>query len=60
MGTEALARAGLDRLPVSLHGATAAAHEAIRDGAYRAFRRALASDAPPEVCRGCSLYRRTF
>lgn len=25
-----------------------------------AFRRALASDAPPEVCRGCALYRGTF
>jgi len=25
-----------------------------------AFRRALASDSPPEVCRGCALYRGTF
>jgi radical SAM protein with 4Fe4S-binding SPASM domain len=28
--------------------------------AYRAFREALQGDDPPEVCRGCSLYRRTF
>jgi radical SAM protein with 4Fe4S-binding SPASM domain len=28
--------------------------------AYRDFRRRLAGDDPPEVCRGCSLYRRTF
>ncbi|MCW3844037.1 radical SAM protein [Micromonospora yasonensis] len=27
---------------------------------YRAFRRRLAGDTPPEVCQGCSLYRRTF
>lgn len=26
----------------------------------QAFRRALASDSPPEVCRGCALYRGTF
>lgn len=28
--------------------------------AYREFRRRLAGEEPPEVCRGCSLYRRTF
>jgi hypothetical protein len=28
--------------------------------AYREFRRRLMSDNPPQVCRGCSLYRRTF
>jgi radical SAM protein with 4Fe4S-binding SPASM domain len=28
--------------------------------AYREFRRRLMSDEPPQVCRGCSLYRGTF
>jgi hypothetical protein len=28
--------------------------------AYRDFRRRLDSADPPEVCRGCSLYRHTF
>jgi radical SAM protein with 4Fe4S-binding SPASM domain len=28
--------------------------------AYQDFRRRLLSDEPPEVCRGCSLYRRAF
>jgi MoaA/NifB/PqqE/SkfB family radical SAM enzyme len=27
---------------------------------YRAFRAALASDKPPEVCRGCAIYKGTF
>jgi MoaA/NifB/PqqE/SkfB family radical SAM enzyme len=27
---------------------------------YNAFRDALASDNPPDICRGCSLYRGTF
>jgi radical SAM protein with 4Fe4S-binding SPASM domain len=27
---------------------------------YRDFRAALLTDEPPEVCRGCSLYRRVF
>ncbi|MGC9665642.1 radical SAM/SPASM domain-containing protein [Planosporangium sp. 12N6] len=27
---------------------------------YRDFRRRLAADDPPAVCRGCALYRRTF
>jgi radical SAM protein with 4Fe4S-binding SPASM domain len=27
---------------------------------YREFRRRLSGDDPPEVCRGCSLYRNTF
>ncbi|MEV4708425.1 SPASM domain-containing protein [Actinoplanes sp. NPDC049316] len=30
------------------------------DEPYRDFRRRLAGDGPPEVCRGCSLYHRTF
>lgn len=30
------------------------------DEAYRAFRRALLTDNPPDVCRGCSAYRRVF
>jgi hypothetical protein len=28
--------------------------------AYRAFRTALASDTPPEVCASCSLYHGRF
>lgn len=28
--------------------------------AYNAFRDQLASDTPPEVCRSCAVYRRTF
>jgi hypothetical protein len=28
--------------------------------AYREFRRGLTGAEPPEVCRGCSLYHRTF
>ncbi|WP_239075673.1 radical SAM protein [Planosporangium flavigriseum] len=28
--------------------------------AYRDFRRRLAADDPPDVCRGCALYQRTF
>jgi hypothetical protein len=31
-----------------------------RGDRYRAFRAALASDAAPEVCRSCSLYRGAF
>ena len=31
-----------------------------RGQAYADFRAALSSDAPPAVCAGCSLYRRTF
>jgi len=27
---------------------------------YEAFRTALASESPPDICRGCSLYRGTF
>jgi hypothetical protein len=27
---------------------------------YREFRRRLSGEDPPEVCRGCSLYHRTF
>jgi radical SAM protein with 4Fe4S-binding SPASM domain len=27
---------------------------------YREFRRRLDSSNPPDVCRGCSLYRHTF
>jgi radical SAM protein with 4Fe4S-binding SPASM domain len=29
-------------------------------GAYQDFRERLMTDDPPEVCRGCSLYRRVF
>ena len=28
--------------------------------AYREFRRRLAGDDPPDVCRGCALYQGTF
>jgi hypothetical protein len=28
--------------------------------AYQRFREGLKSDEPPEVCRGCSVYRRVF
>jgi radical SAM protein with 4Fe4S-binding SPASM domain len=28
--------------------------------AYETFRRQLASDEPPEICRSCSVYQRTF
>ena len=31
-----------------------------RDEDYKAFRAALLTDEPPDVCRGCSLYRRVF
>jgi radical SAM protein with 4Fe4S-binding SPASM domain len=31
-----------------------------RGAPYQEFRRRLSSDEPPSVCRGCSLYRRTF
>ena len=31
-----------------------------RSAEYREFRRALLTDAPPEVCRGCSAYRGVF
>ncbi len=27
---------------------------------YREFRRRLAGEEPPDVCRGCALYQRTF
>lgn len=30
------------------------------NAAYRAFRAQLASDEPPEICRGCALYRGAF
>jgi radical SAM protein with 4Fe4S-binding SPASM domain len=34
---------------------------AIWDGdAYARFRRALTTDEPPDVCRGCSMYRGIF
>lgn len=28
--------------------------------AYQDFRHRLAGDEPPDVCRGCALYNRTF
>ena len=31
-----------------------------RNGSYAAFREALLTDEPPDVCAGCSLYRRVF
>jgi radical SAM protein with 4Fe4S-binding SPASM domain len=31
-----------------------------RGDAYRRFRIALLGDTPPDVCRGCAIYRRTF
>ena len=31
-----------------------------RGDAYKSFRAALLTDEPPDVCRGCSLYRRVF
>jgi MoaA/NifB/PqqE/SkfB family radical SAM enzyme len=35
--------------------------EAVWDGpGYTEFRRQLASDEPPEICRSCSVYTRTF
>ncbi len=35
-------------------------HEVWNGEPYRALREALASGRPPEICRSCSLYRRTF
>lgn len=50
---------GEDRSIVGdVRGASAA--EVWRGPAYRSFRAALLSDAPPEVCRGCSMYRGVF
>jgi hypothetical protein len=35
--------------------------QAVWDGeAYEAFRRALDSDEPPDICRSCAVYRGTF
>jgi hypothetical protein len=31
-----------------------------RSEPYREFRAALLTDTPPEVCRGCSMYRGVF
>ncbi|WP_229076085.1 radical SAM protein [Actinoplanes sp. DH11] len=46
---------------VSLGDLTEATFPEIWHGpAYREFRRRLASVDPPDVCRGCSLYRNTF
>jgi hypothetical protein len=30
------------------------------NAAYNAFRDKLASEAPPEICSGCSVYRGVF
>jgi radical SAM protein with 4Fe4S-binding SPASM domain len=50
---------GADR--ISLGDATRDPLPEIWDGpAYRAFREALTSDRPPDVCRGCSMYRGVF
>ncbi|WP_433305679.1 radical SAM protein [Actinoplanes sp. CA-030573] len=46
---------------VSLGSLTESGFPEIWHGApYREFRRRLASADPPDVCRGCSLYHRTF
>jgi radical SAM protein with 4Fe4S-binding SPASM domain len=45
----ALGRLGEQTFPQIWHGE-----------AYAQFRKRLAGDDPPEVCRGCALYRRTF
>ncbi len=45
----ALGRLGEQSFPEIWHGE-----------AYIQFRKKLASDDPPEVCRGCALYQRTF
>ncbi|BAL85708.1 hypothetical protein AMIS_4880 [Actinoplanes missouriensis 431] len=46
---------------VSLGDLTEAGFPEIWHGeAYREFRRRLASEEPPDVCRGCSLYKNTF
>ena len=46
---------------VSLGDLTSTSFTDIWYGApYREFRRRLDSSNPPEVCRGCSLYRHTF
>jgi radical SAM protein with 4Fe4S-binding SPASM domain len=45
----ALGRLGEQSFPEIWHGE-----------AYTQFRKRLAGDDPPEVCRGCALYRRTF
>jgi radical SAM protein with 4Fe4S-binding SPASM domain len=34
--------------------------EVWNSAAFHAFRRALASDTPPDVCRGCAVYQGTF
>jgi MoaA/NifB/PqqE/SkfB family radical SAM enzyme len=45
----------------SLGDMAAAGPLAVWDGeAYRAFREALSSDTPPEVCRSCAIYSGTF
>ena len=31
-----------------------------RSDEYRTFREALLTDEPPEICLGCSLYRKVF
>jgi MoaA/NifB/PqqE/SkfB family radical SAM enzyme len=45
----------------SLGDMAASGAEAVWNGAeYRAFRAALASESPPEVCRSCAIYSGTF
>lgn len=49
--------------PDRIHFGSMADHgvESVWNGApYQAFRTQLASDDPPEVCRSCSVYHRTF
>ena len=50
---------GVDRAVLGRPGDTSFA-EIWPGDAYQRFREALKSDKPPEVCRGCSLYRRVF
>jgi hypothetical protein len=47
-------RATMGRLSDSSFG------EIWRSEQYRRFRAGLLEGEPPEVCRGCSLYRRVF
>lgn len=50
---------GADRATLG-HLADGSFADAWTAGPFQAFRTALLSDEPPEVCRGCSLYRHRF
>jgi hypothetical protein len=46
---------------VNLGDMAAAGAQAVWNGdAYAAFRQALSSEVPPEVCRSCAVYSGTF